>query len=33
MEIKGKTEEKFVKQFKTCERICKNSPTPSKDKT
>jgi DNA-binding protein H-NS len=31
MEIKGKTEELLVKQLKTCERICKNSLTPSKD--
>jgi hypothetical protein len=34
MEIKGKTKELLVKQFKTCEKnICKNSPTPSKDQT
>jgi hypothetical protein len=33
MVIKGKTEELLVKQHKTCEGICKNSPTPSKDQT
>jgi hypothetical protein len=32
MEINIKTEEQLVKQLKTCERICRNSPTQSKDK-
>jgi hypothetical protein len=31
VEIKGKTEELLVKQFKTYKVTCKNSPTPSKD--
>jgi hypothetical protein len=30
LEIKGKAEEQLVKQLKTYEKICKNSPTPSK---
>jgi hypothetical protein len=36
MEIKGKTEELLLKQFKTCERNMEeltNSSTPSKDQT
>jgi hypothetical protein len=33
MVIKGKTEELLVRQLKTCERICQNSPTLSKDQT
>jgi hypothetical protein len=33
MEIKGKTEELLIKQLRTCERICKNSPTTSTDQT
>jgi hypothetical protein len=33
MVIKGKTKELLIKQLKTCERKCKNSPTPSKDQT
>jgi uncharacterized phage infection (PIP) family protein YhgE len=32
-EIKEKTEEMLLKQLRSCERICKNSPTPSKDQT
>jgi predicted ribosome quality control (RQC) complex YloA/Tae2 family protein len=31
MAIKGKTGELLLKQLKTCERKCKNSPSPSKD--
>jgi uncharacterized protein YjgD (DUF1641 family) len=33
MEIKGKTEELLHKQHKTMKGICKNSLTPSKDKS
>jgi hypothetical protein len=33
MEIKGKTEELIVKQFKTCERNIQELPIPSKDQT
>jgi hypothetical protein len=33
MEIKGKTEEMLVKQSRPVKGICKNSLTPSKDKT
>jgi hypothetical protein len=33
MVIEGKTKELLLKQLKTCEKKCKNSPTPSKDQT
>jgi hypothetical protein len=33
MKIKGKTEKKLLKQLKTYEVICKNSPTLSKHQT
>jgi hypothetical protein len=33
MDIKGKTKELLVKQLKTYEIICKNTPTPSKEQT
>jgi hypothetical protein len=33
MEIKGKTEEQLLKQPKPVKGICKNSTTPSKDRT
>jgi hypothetical protein len=33
IEIKGKTEELLVKQTRAVKGICKNSATPSKDKT
>jgi hypothetical protein len=33
MEINGKTQDLLVKQHETCERMCKNSLTPSKDQT
>jgi hypothetical protein len=33
MVIKGKNQELLVKQLKTYENKCKNSPTPSKDQT